>query len=124
MLVRLAAQAGIGGDEAADIGRDQGRIDGQNLRQSTDSCLRALNDRLTSLGFDPAIVEGDAGPTVAFTHCPFAELAEAYPEVVCHLHRGLVEGIASAFSDCEIGEFRTCIHRTPCQVDLVVEPVG
>ena len=47
---------------------------------------------LSELGFDPAVVADDGLATIAFTHCPFAELAAAHPEVVCHLHRGLVEG--------------------------------
>ena len=30
---------------------------------------------------------------IAFLHCPFRELAEAYPELVCNLHRGISEGV-------------------------------
>ena len=44
-----------------------------------------------------------AGDTtdMAFMHCPFRELAEAYPELVCNLHRGISEGIvAEADSAC------------------------
>ena len=37
-----------------------------------------------------------SAPSIAFAHCPFRELAEAYPELVCTLHRGLVEGFVEA----------------------------
>ena len=31
--------------------------------------------------------------TVAFAHCPFRDLAEAHPDLVCGLHRGLRRGL-------------------------------
>ena len=33
-----------------------------------------------------------ADTDMAFMHCPFRELAEAYPELVCNLHRGHLGG--------------------------------
>ena len=36
----------------------------------------------------------DGTARIDFLHCPFRELAEAYPELVCNLHRGLCEGVA------------------------------
>ena len=57
-------------------------------------CLDALVDQLDRLGFDPAVVTDDdsAEVTIGFMHCPFRDLAEANPDLVCSLHRGLVEG--------------------------------
>ena len=56
-------------------------------------CLESLVARLDALGFDPAVAVDDEGTaTVAFAHCPFRELAETHPEIVCSLHQGLVEG--------------------------------
>ena len=51
---------------------------------------------LAELGFDPAAADDGGTTTIAFTHCPFQELAEAFPELVCHLHRGIVEGFVDA----------------------------
>src|SRR5215210_3494675 len=82
MLVRLAAAAGAGSEESADIGREQGRADAA-ARTPTESCLEALTDELASLGFDPAVGDDEEGTVVAFTHCPFRELAEAFPDLVC-----------------------------------------
>ena len=111
MLVQLAARAGVAADDAAEIGRDQGRIDGVAPRARGLDCVSALLDRLAVLGFDPEPVEDAIGTTVAFAHCPFADLARENPEVVCHLHRGLVEGLADAFEDHDVAAFRTFTDR-------------
>ena len=48
---------------------------------------------LDELGFDPAVVQRRRRwPPSPSPTAPIAELAEAHPEVVCHLHRGLIEG--------------------------------
>ena len=57
---------------------------------------------------------------MAFTHCPFRDLAEAHPDLVCSLHRGLVEGLVEGCGGLAVGQFHPLVDRTPCQVDLVV----
>ena len=161
MLVRLAATAGLGTDEAVEAGREQGEIDAleaertseagaraarseaaragntprgagaeRQLSQAGDrdgdlggrSCLDALVTRLDALGFDPAAVEDDGQATVAFTHCPFRELAERLPDVVCGLHRGLVEGFVDTAGGARVDAFHSLTDRTPCQVELELSP--
>ena len=117
LLARVARSAGVTSDEAAEIGREEGQADARRIRSG--SCLDALVVQLTRLGFDPAVVTDDDLTTVAFTHCPFADLAAEHPDIVCHLHRGLVEGLVDSYDDTEVDEFRTYIDRAPCQVDLV-----
>ena len=80
--------------------------------------MAALADALDELGFDPAVAGDGEAVTIAFTHCPFAELAEAYPELVCHLHRGLVEGFVSEWGEGGVERFSTLADRDPCQVEL------
>ncbi len=75
-----------------------------------------------SLGFDPESVVDDDGATIAFTRCPFRELAEANPDLVCSLHRGLVEGFAEARGDGRVLEFHDLADRTPCQVEIAHAP--
>jgi len=56
------------------------------------SCLDSLAAELARLGFQPAAdedVDDNGQARIDFLHCPFRELAEAYPELVCNLHRGL-----------------------------------
>ncbi len=82
--------------------------------------MSALSAALAELGFDPATGDGGAAVTIAFTHCPFRELAEAHPEVVCHLHRGLVEGFVEQLGGASVDRFATLADRDPCQVELSV----
>jgi predicted ArsR family transcriptional regulator len=120
MLVQLAERTGASGDDAVVVGREQGRRDAAGYGAAP-SCLEALVDRLDVLGFDPAVDGDAAGETavIAFAHCPFRELAEAHPELVCALHRGLVEGFVAGMGDASVGPFHTLVHRDPCQVSLV-----
>jgi predicted ArsR family transcriptional regulator len=115
MLLRAAARAGAGEEEAADAGREQGRIDGGRVRRRP--CLDALIEELSRLGFDPEVaVSDDEVATVAFAHCPFRELAEANPDLVCSLHRGLIEGFVEAVGGADVVDFHNLGHRHPCQV--------
>lgn len=117
MLGAVAAAAGAEPDDAAAVGREQGRV---AAREHADApgAIAALCAELEVLGFDPA--RGDDGDTtvIAFAHCPYRDLAETYPELVCHLHRGLVEGFVAALGGAEVARFNTLADREPCQVIL------
>ncbi len=60
--------------------------------------LDGLMRVLGRLGFDPAVVSGrDASPVVVHLRaCPFLELAEASPDVVCGVHLGVIGGVLGA----------------------------
>jgi predicted ArsR family transcriptional regulator len=120
MLLRAAARAGAGAEDAIDAGREQGWTDGAELAPGT-PCIDGLIDELDRLGFDPTVAAGedDGDPvTIAFAHCPFRELAETNPDLVCGLHRGLVEGFVEAAGEVEVVSFGTLVDRHPCQVAL------
>jgi predicted ArsR family transcriptional regulator len=119
MLLRLAASAGLGAPEAVEAGRDQGLADGRPAADGS-ACVAAVQRRLAELGFDPTPVPADGGVTVAFGHCPFRDLAEANPELVCGMHRGLVEGWVAGSGTDTTCRFRTLVDRNPCQVDLLI----
>ena len=134
MLTGLAAATGAGSEEAAEIGRQQGAVAASTVDTSADetpedrtvTCVTALLAELDRLGFDPAAASDDAGTTVAFSHCPFAALAEVHPEIVCHLHRGIVEGLVDGVGGARVARFGTLVDRRPCSVDLAsddAEPV-
>jgi predicted ArsR family transcriptional regulator len=120
MLVSLAERVGARGDDAAEIGREQGRLDAGRFADAP-SCLEALVAQLDVLGFDPAVDGTDDGETavVAFAHCPFRDLAEAFPELVCSLHQGMVEGFVEGFGVGDaVDAFHPLVHRQPCQVTI------
>jgi predicted ArsR family transcriptional regulator len=120
MLVSLAQRTGAGPDDAEAVGHQQGLIDAETAPPSA-SCLEALVARLDALGFDPTIGGSEDGDeaVIAFANCPFRELAEKYPRLVCSLHRGLVQGFVETMPDGEVGEFHTLEHRQPCQMTLI-----
>jgi predicted ArsR family transcriptional regulator len=118
MLLRAAAEAGLDASDAGAAGREQGARDAEGFPEGT-PCLEALMAQLEYMGFDPEASGGADGVTVAFTHCPFRELAEANPDLVCGLHRGMVEGFVERIGTGSVGAFRTLVDRAPCQTDLV-----
>ena len=76
------------------------------------------------LGFEPAVEPGDGtaegAARIEFLHCPFRELAEAYPELVCNLHRGLCEGVVDQVGGGSVEEFATLYDHEPCHVTVAV----
>jgi len=122
LLAALAERIGADAADAADTGRVWGNDAGRGARSR--SCLRALESELTRLGFEPAPQAADGehegGTRIDFLHCPFRELAEAYPELVCNLHRGLCEGVVEAAGGGRVEEFATLYDHDPCRVTIAV----
>jgi predicted ArsR family transcriptional regulator len=122
LLAEVAAVAGTEQEVLAEVGRTQGRAAGASRAAAgAQSCLEALVDELADLGFDPVVGDDGSVTTVGFTHCPFRELAETFPDLVCHLHRGIVEGVVQGVpnAEVEVETFATLVDRDPCRVDLV-----
>jgi predicted ArsR family transcriptional regulator len=120
LLGALAERVGATPDEATETGRAWGA---QAVRRTrTGSCLPALETELRDLGFEPAVGPGDGtsegGARIEFLHCPFRELAEAYPELVCNLHRGLCEGVVAQAGGGRVEEFATLYDPEPCHVTV------
>jgi predicted ArsR family transcriptional regulator len=121
MLNEVAAAAGAAADLSAEAGADQGRAMAEAYgTRPRAGCVEAVTAMLAELGFDPAVVHDDGLATIAFTHCPYAELAAAHPEVVCQLHRGLVQGFVESIGGAGVERFRTLADRDPCQVELSI----
>ena len=119
MLGAVAAAAGVDADDAAEVGRDQGRAFAAAMAVDPPECIAGLMAELETLGYDPAAGDDpDGTTTVVFTHCPYRELAEAWPDLVCQLHRGLVEGFVEQTGGADVLDFHTLAHREPCQVSL------
>jgi len=56
--------------------------------------ITALTQTFTRLGFAPS----PAASVITLHQCPFADAARATPEVVCRVHLGLAQGVASRAS--------------------------
>lgn len=118
MLFNLVRDAGFSGDPAADAARGEGARLAHRRSSHRGDCVDAAVTMLDELGFDPARVEDSEATTVAFTHCPFAELAEVDPGVVCSLHRGLLEGFVDEVGGAQVTSFNDLAHREPCRAEL------
>lgn len=122
ILLAGAAAGGLDPDDLAEAGRDHGGAAAATTPPSL-ACVDALEAELAGLGFDPARVDDADDTTIAFTHCPFRELAEAHPDLVCSMHRGMVEGFVAARGDASVTRFHPLVDRSPCQVELHTAPV-
>lgn len=121
MLLGCASRAGAEAEDARAAGREQGEQEAR-VAERRRPCADALVDLLDRLGFDPARVDDDGRSTIAFARCPFRELAEANPELVCSLHRGLVEGFVDGVGGGEVVGFGTLVDRDPCRVEVAARP--
>jgi predicted ArsR family transcriptional regulator len=120
LVAGVVAQAGVDEAAIAAVGRDYGSTVSASPRKATyPGCVSAVEAAMAELGFDPVVGEDGDVTTVMFTRCPFRELAEAYPEVVCPLHRGVVEGVTETVGGGRVRRFGTLADRDPCQADLV-----
>jgi predicted ArsR family transcriptional regulator len=122
LLATMAERVGADADDANATGRVWGTEAGARTRAS--SCLGALEAELTTLGFEPALeTDGTDGQParIEFLHCPFRDLAEAYPELVCNLHRGLCEGVVDQAGSGRVVGFSTLYEPDPCHVVVSVQ---
>ena len=119
LLGALAESSGADAGAARRAGRDWGRRTAE--RTTGRGCLSALAQELDRLGFEPAADEpAETGTTrIEFLHCPFRELAEAYPELVCNLHRGICEGVAERGRGT-VEAFSSLYEPDPCHVVVAV----
>ncbi len=120
MVLSMAKRLEASGNDAEAVGRDEGRRRAAPF-ESAPSTLEALVSDLDRLGFDPVVTDADGDPdtaSVAFANCPFADLAQEHPELVCGLHRGMVSGFVDRMGDTDVREFCTLTHRTPCRVTV------
>ncbi len=122
LLAAVAEKAGADPGAARAVGDAWGREAvkrSRYRRRNRDAPLLAdLVEQSDRLGFEPAADEPAPGQPVRvdFLHCPFRELAEAYPDLVCSLHRGLCEGILAGTGGAKVEGFAALYDPEPCHV--------
>ncbi|HEX5265170.1 MAG TPA: helix-turn-helix domain-containing protein [Acidimicrobiales bacterium] len=129
LLAQLAGarspRGGLDPEAVAAVGRTEGRRLAASQRSgrgrgARPACVEALRAAMERLGFEP-ILGAPVGARVEmlFANCPFRDLAEAHPDVVCHLHRGIVEGVAELVGNGRVVEFATLEDNRPCRAEVV-----
>jgi predicted ArsR family transcriptional regulator len=117
LLADAAARGGVSEVELREIGA--GRTREAAPAGGARACLRSLVDQMASLGFDPSLEGNGRQVSVAFARCPFRELATAFPDLVCQLHRGLTEGMVEGEA-VTVESFATLLDADPCRVSLAL----
>ena len=91
-----------------------------SLRPRTRPSLAALQEAMAEAGFDPRFRRLDGSATtieITLRDCPFRDLADEYRDLVCTLHRGLVEGMLAGLEpSLAIKDFRPFVERNLCRV--------
>jgi predicted ArsR family transcriptional regulator len=118
MLLQVAVASVADPDLVLEAGRDAGQALAHRRTGGRDCCEETVS-MLEELGFDPAYVVTGERTSVAFGRCPFEELAHAQPQVVCALHRGMMEGFADELGGGVVENFCDLSNRTPCRTDVV-----
>lgn len=106
LLATIFAGALSGLDDGAARAEEAGRAWGHYLvarepltKATHDEAVEVVVELLEQQGFAPAA----DGHEIHMHRCPFHELAEAHPEVVCPVHEGLISGALNALgSDLEV----------------------
>jgi predicted ArsR family transcriptional regulator len=117
VLVSLAEHEGAGPDEARAAGREWGRATEPDRYPAVSGAER-LQSGLRGIGFSFAVAEEPDAVRITFADCPFRDLAEQHPVLVCNLHRGLCEGLVERSPGGRISEFVALTTNEPCRMAL------
>lgn len=80
--------------------------------------LAILQEAMARAGFEPRFRrEPNASVEVTLRNCPFRELADDHRDLVCTLHRGLVEGMVGGLKPpLAVKEFKPFVERGICRL--------
>jgi predicted ArsR family transcriptional regulator len=119
VLAGTVARRESGSSEAEDAGRAWGRYLVRRplplARVSDAEATSEVVELLEQQGFAPDAAEGE----IRMRRCPFHDLAEAHPEIVCAVHRGLITGaLAELGSELEIDALDVFVEPDLCVAHL------
>lgn len=121
VLLTAAADGGLSGADLEAAGAQEGRAAG-GRRVGGAAVVDVVVEDQQRLGFDPTTVRRAGSVTIAFAHCPFRELAEQHPSLVCAMHEGMVSGLVEACGGGRVRRFRSLVDASPCRVELSMAP--
>jgi predicted ArsR family transcriptional regulator len=93
-------------------------------RRAAGRNLAVLQGAMAAAGFDPRFRRGAGGDVeISMRDCPFRDLLEEHRDLVCGVHRGLLEGMLGALSPPHgLAEYAPLVERSICRV--LARPVG
>ena len=109
IAVAIASSNAGAGEWMYRVGRDWGRqLMGRTPNDHLDdeAIVARLIDKLDALWFAPELVDGESPKLILF-NCPFLDSTRRYPQVICQLHAGMINGALEEMSS----NYRLC-HLT------------
>jgi predicted ArsR family transcriptional regulator len=81
--------------------------------------LAVLQEAMAEAGFEPRFRRAGKGTVeVSLRDCPFRDLLEDHRELVCGIHRGLIEGMLGALiPPLALTSFEPLAERTVCRLE-------
>jgi predicted ArsR family transcriptional regulator len=82
--------------------------------------LAILQEAMAEAGFEPRFRrQGGRAVEVTLRACPFRDLADEHRELVCSLHRGLLEGMLAGLKPpLVLKEFKPLAERSVCRLQV------
>lgn len=111
-------------ERASDRAREWGRylaargVPKPGARAAAHQNLAVLQEAMASAGFDPRFRRhGERAVEVTLRDCPFRELLDEHRDLVCSIHRGLVEGMLGALEPpLSLASFSPLTERSTCRL--------
>jgi predicted ArsR family transcriptional regulator len=95
----------------------EGGLPKPGIRAPAGPNLAVLQDALARAGFDPRFRRlAGGGIEITLRDCPFRDLTDDYRDLVCTLHRGLLEGMLTGLKPSPtLAEFQPLVERGICR---------
>jgi predicted ArsR family transcriptional regulator len=79
--------------------------------------MARLQEAMAKAGFEPRFRRSAGSVEISLRNCPFRDLAGDYRDLVCSLHRGLVEGMLVGLKPAmALREFKPFAERGICRL--------
>lgn len=125
----MAAQTSHPRQAALNAGQEWGRYLCEGpppfKRVDADEATRRLVSAMEDIGFAPEAVTKGRRRQVLVHHCPFREVAQEHPEVVCSIHLGLMNGLlAELGAPLEVNRLDPFVEPSQCVASLSRSTAG
>jgi predicted ArsR family transcriptional regulator len=119
----MAAQVSHSREASINAGREWGRYLGEGpppfKRVDADEATRRLVSAMEDIGFAPEAVTRGRHRQMLLHRCPFREVAQEHPEVVCSIHLGLMNGLlAELDAPLEVNQLDPFVEPSQCVASL------
>jgi predicted ArsR family transcriptional regulator len=120
-LTLLLAEIVRTGALPVEVGRSAGRAMTTSGVAGGDG-VRRVADAMVRQGFEPEVLRQSDGAEIVLRACPWATTALADPDIVCELHRGMVEGLVEGTDSSLEDLARENPRRAGCHLLVHREP--